>query len=82
MALRYSAYCSEFAEAFRPMISQLTVHGLYGVTLTYMAGTIAAQTVAAANVPGVGTLSIIREFIFEVGRARLAWDRLCCQLLA
>jgi|AntAceMinimDraft_1070359.scaffolds.fasta_scaffold259668_1 hypothetical protein len=33
-AARYSAYCPQFAELFRPLIPRVAVVGLYGIGLT------------------------------------------------
>mmetsp|Transcript_12276 Transcript_12276/g.24353 ORF Transcript_12276/g.24353 Transcript_12276/m.24353 type:complete len:439 (+) Transcript_12276:396-1712(+) len=62
-AVRYAAYGSELAEAFRPVVTPTTILSLYGVTFTYMGGVIAAAAKAAA---AGGFASLMRGTLLEV----------------
>ena len=46
------------------MISQLSIFGLYGVTLAYMAGVIATHSAGAAAA-GAHFITVLRSFILE-----------------
>lgn len=63
--IRYTAYGSELAEAFRPVISMLTVQALYGITMAYIAGVILNQGRNAAKGKGAGPVAVTREVVHE-----------------
>lgn len=65
--LRYTAYGSELAEAFRPMCSDLTVAALYSVTIAYIGSTILAvsRTSAATGTPFIALRATLHECIFQ-----------------
>lgn len=63
--VRYIAYGSELAEAFRPVISLVTFQALYGITFTYILGIIYNQGRLAAKNPGTGATHVAREVIHE-----------------
>ena len=65
--LRYTAYGSELAEAFRPMCSDLAVAALYSVTIAYIGSTILAvsRTSAATGTPFIALRATLHECIFQ-----------------
>jgi hypothetical protein len=61
--LRYTAYASELAEGFRPMITSTTIMALYGVTISYIISTILATSRVSAEAGSL--LVIVRATIYE-----------------
>lgn len=60
-----TAYSTEFAEAFRPLISRITVQALYVVTYAYIAGSL-LNRVVTAHKTGASAKFVLRELSMEV----------------
>jgi len=62
--LRVSAYSTEFAEAFRPIISRVKVQVLYAITYAYIAGSLVNRVITAQRT-GASAKFVIRELSME-----------------
>jgi hypothetical protein len=62
--LRVTAYSTEFAEAFRPLISKATVRILYVITYAYITGSL-ANRVVTAHKTGASVKFVLRELSME-----------------
>lgn len=62
--LRVSAYSTEFAEAFRPIISRVKVQVLYAITYAYIAGSLLNRVITARQT-GASAKFVLRELSME-----------------